>query len=362
MQFGNTPGSFVFGLAAVTLGTIFLSGGIAEAETPAADLVLRNGSILVFDTIEQQKTGTASTDADARATDAGRSSAPASPQFAQALAVTDGLIAFTGSNREAEGYVGAATRVIDLGGRMVMPGIVDGHFHGTRPTDCEMGYAGGTVPQILAKLQACLDQPAQAALKNTNIRFDASHLFGEAIEPAGTALTRADLDRLVTTRPIVIEHADGHKFWANSKAIDNAGVDENTPDPPEGAIARDAAGKPTGVFSDFDLGDWGEVAPVTEAMQLETVRRTAADANRMGLTSIFVADKGEEEVAAWARLQDEDALTVRVSLALSAGFARGQSDVDELRKRIAALEPFRRYAKGLIDVRAVKIYCDGVME
>jgi predicted amidohydrolase YtcJ len=97
-------------------------------------------------------------------------------------------------------------------------------------------------------------------------------------------------------------------------------------------------------------------------MQLETVRRTAADANRMGLTSIFVADKGEEEVAAWAKLQDDGQLTVRVSLALSAGFARGQSDVDELRKRIAALEPFRRYAKGLIDVRAVKIYCDGVME
>lgn len=351
----DTPGSLVLALAAMTLGTFFLAGGSAQAEAAAADLVLRNGAILVFDSIEQQTTGTASTDA-------ARAPAPASPQFAQALAVTDGLIVFIGSNREAEGYVGAATRVVDLGGRMVMPGIVDGHFHGTRPTDCDMGYAGGTVPQILAKLQACLDQPAQAALKNTDVRFNANHLFGEAIEPPGTALTRYDLDRLVTTRPIVIEHADGHKFWANSKAIDNAGVDEKTPDPPQGEIARDAAGKPTGVFSDFDLGDWGEVAPVTEEKQLEIVRQTASDANRMGLTSIFVADKGEEEVAAWARLQDEKALTLRVSLALSAGFARGQSDVDELRARIAALDPLRRYAKGLIDVRAVKIYCDGVME
>jgi predicted amidohydrolase YtcJ len=245
---------------------------------------------------------------------------------------------------------------------MVMPGIVDGHFHGTRPTDCEMGYEGGTVPQILAKLQACLDQPERASLKSTNVRFTASHLFGEAIEPPGTMLTRHDLDRLVTTRPIMIEHADGHKFWANSRAIDNAGVDENTPDPPEGEIARDSEGMPTGVFSDFDLGDWGEVAPVTEEEQLEDVRRTAADANRMGLTSIFVADKGEEEVAAWSRLQDEGALTLRLSLALSAGFVRGQSDVDDIRAQIAALDAWRHYASGLIDVRAVKIYCDGVME
>jgi predicted amidohydrolase YtcJ len=69
----------------------------------------------------------------------------------------------------------------------------------------------------------------------------------------------------------VIEHADGHKFWANSKAIDNAGVDEKTPDPPEGEIGRDAEGNRPACFADFDLGDWGEVAPVTEAMQLETV-------------------------------------------------------------------------------------------
>ena len=361
----GTLGSLKYGLAVLALVALVLAlprAGGAQPHPPIADMVLRNGALLVFDRIEQQATGTASTEGEGGGAWGGRSPIAASPQFAQALAVTDGRIVFIGSSREAEGYIGSTTRVIDLEGRMVMPGIVDGHFHGTRPTDCEMGYAGGTVPQILAKLQACLDQPAQASLKNTNFRFAASHLFGEAIEPAGTKLTRQDLDRLVTTRPIVIEHADGHKFWANSKAIDNAGVDDKTLDPPEGEVGRDAEGKPTGVFADFDLGDWGEVAPVTEAMQLETVRRTAADANRMGLTSIFVADKGEEEVAAWARLQDEGALTLRVSLALSAGFVRGQSDGEDLRTRIAALDAYRHYASGMIDVSAVKIYCDGVME
>ena len=350
------------GFWVAALGAALVSACGSQPRPPVADMVLLNGAILIFDRIEQQEPGLSSSDGGAPGAGAERSPGAASPQFAQALAVADGRIVFIGTSREAEGYVGAATRVVDLEGHMVMPGIVDGHFHGTRPTDCEMGYAGGTVPQILARLRACLDEPAQAGLESTNVRFSASHLFGEAIEPPGTALTRHDLDQLVTTRPIVIEHADGHKFWANSRAIDNAGVDENTPDPPAGEIARDAERKPTGVFSDFELGDWGEVAPVTEAIRLETVRRTAADANRMGLTSIFVADKGEEEIAAWATLQAERALTLRVSVALSAGFVRGQSDVDEIRDRIAALDAYSRYASGFLDVSAVKIYCDGVME
>ncbi len=121
-----------------------------------------------------------------------------------------------------------------------MPGIVDGDFHGTRPTDCDMGCSGGTVAQVLAKLQACLDRPDQIALKGSNVRMSAGHLFGESNLPSGTPLTRYDLDRLDTTRPISVENLDGHKFWMNSKAIVNAGIGESTPDPPKGEIGRDA--------------------------------------------------------------------------------------------------------------------------
>ena len=53
---------------------------------------------------------------------------------------------------------------------------MDGHFHGTGATDCHLGYEGGTVPQILARLQACLDRPDQVALKKTGTRFGAAYL------------------------------------------------------------------------------------------------------------------------------------------------------------------------------------------
>ena len=340
--------------AAALVVAVFCASG-AQARPATADLVLLNGRILLFEGIERRDAG-------------GRSggTAPGTilerPRFAEAVAVSGDRITFIGPSRKAKRYVGPATRVIDLAGRMVMPGIVDGHFHGTRRTDCEMGYAGGTVPQVLAKLQACLDRPDQAALKKTNVRFSASHMFGEAIEPPGTALTRADLDRLDTTRPIMIVNADGHKFWMNSRAINNAGIDEDTPDPTEGEIGRDANRMPTGIFADFDTGDWGQAVPITDVIRLEMALRTQADANRMGLTSLFVADNGEDQLAQWARLQDEGKLTLRLGVALSAPFVRGNSDLADLRKQIAALEEYKKYARGLIGVASVKVYCDGVME
>ena len=212
-------------LAAVAILASVLHPAAAQDRPREAETVMTNGRILIFEGVERH--------AGAR-----------EPRFAQAVAIADGRFAFIGQDRKARRYVGPKTRVIDLGGRMVMPGIVDGHFHGTRLTDCEMGYAGGTVSQILARLQACLDRPEQTGLKKTNVRMTATHLFGEAIVPPGTALTRYDLDRLDTTRPVMVENADGHKFWMNSRAIDNARIDENTPSPAGGEIGRDAARKP----------------------------------------------------------------------------------------------------------------------
>src|SRR5258706_3299520 len=133
-----------------------------------------NGEFLLYQGIEQRGGGA---DGHPSATPG---AAGSRPTFAQAVAIADGRMVFIGTNRQAKRYAGASTRIVDLGGRMVMPGIVDGHFHGTRPTDCEMGYAGGTVVQGLPKLQACLDRPEQAPFKGANVRFAATHIFAEA--------------------------------------------------------------------------------------------------------------------------------------------------------------------------------------
>ena len=325
-----------------------LAPGPAVSRPRPADAVLVNGEVLVFHGVEVRP---------------GDPPAPkGKPEFQEALAVSGGRIVFLGSTKKARAHIGPETRVIDLGGRMVMPGIVDGHFHGTRPTDCRMGYQGGTIAQILAKLQACLDAPDQAPLKDSNTRFVALSFFAEAIEPAGTMLTRQDLDRLNTKRPVLVRNADGHKFWLNSRAIANAGLSKATPDPADGAIGRDASGEPNGFFADFDLPEWGDERPVTDAMRLERVARTQADANREGITSVFVPGGGQDQITWWAELQKQGRMTLRADLGLSAAFVRGNQDAADLHRQIKELDAFKAQAGGLIAVNAVKVFCDGVME
>jgi len=327
----------------VALLTTVAACRAASASPPPANSVLLNAHVLVFAGVE-------------------RNNGPGKPTFAEALAIRDGRIVFVGSSADARKYAGPDTSVTDLGGRMVMPGIIDGHFHGTRSSDCAMGYEGGTVEQVLAKLQACLDRPEQVVHKRTNVRFYATQFFGEALLPEGTPLTRQDLDRLDTTRPVRLRNADGHKFWLNSKAIENAGIDASTAVPPGGQMGRDASGRPSGFFSDMDVENWGDTVPDSDAALVDLVRHTNADASRQGVTSIFIPGGGEEQIARWAKVQDEGGLTLRANIGLSADFVHGATDVAALRKQIATLDEYRKYAKGLIAVSSVKVYCDGVME
>jgi len=151
---GGRIGWLARGGALLALGSL---GSLAAAldRSRAADTVLLNGEILLFQGVEQLEGSRPRRE-------------PSRPQFAQAVAVAEGRIVFVGSSYEGRSYVGPNTKVVDLGGRMVMPGIVDGHLHGTGATDCHLGYDGGTVPQILARLQACLDRADQVALHTIN--------------------------------------------------------------------------------------------------------------------------------------------------------------------------------------------------
>ena len=313
-----------------------------------ADTVLLNGEILVFEGVEQQ---------------GGPARESERPRFAEALAIAEGRILFIGASVEARRHAGPQTRVIDLGGRMVMPGIVDGHFHGTGQTDCHLGYEGGTVPQILARLQACLDRDDQKAFRGTNARFAASYFFGDAILPPGAPLTRDDLDRLATTRPILVRNADGHKFWMNSRAIANARIDEKTPDPAGGTIGRDAKGKPNGFFADYDVGDWGVEGSGDRGL---AARPGAPDGP--GRQPAPGSPPSSSRATARTRSRSGPGSRTKAgSPCAPASASRPRSSTTppegaRLRERIAALGAYKRYAKGLIDVRSVKIYCDGVME
>ena len=335
-------------LAAVVALTIG-NGATAGAETAApADTVLVDGRVLLFgdDPVGDQRA--------------------AKPEWAEAVAIRSGRIAAVGSTWEIRKHIGPATKVVDLQGKLLMPGIVDGHYHGQGVVQCNMGYDGGKISEVLAKLQACLDGPLEAPHAGTNLLLSGSFLFSEAItEEDGTtphALTRHDLDQLDTTRPIVVRHWDGHRFWTNTKAIQNAGITAATPDPPDGFIGREAGNVPNGAFSDYDA-NFGTATPVTPEARIEALAATYDNAIGHGITRLFHPGGGQGSLPRIKALEDAGRLKLRVNAGLSAQFVRGNDDAADLETRIEELRTIKNtYDSALIDVNAVKVFCDGVAE
>ena len=335
-------------LAAIVALTAGDRSTAAAGSGAAADTVLVDGRVLLFgdDPIGNQ-----------RAT---------KPDWAEAVAIRNGRIVAVGTTYEVRKHIGPATKVVNLQGRMLMPGIVDGHYHGQGVVQCNMGYDGGRISDVLAKLQACLDRADESPYEGTNTLLVANYLFSEAItEDDGTtphALTRHDLDQLDTTRPIQVAHWDFHRYWTNTKAIEIAGITAATPDPPDGTIGREAGNVPNGFFSDFDA-DFGEPIPVTPERRVDALAATFDNAIGHGVTQVFLPGGGQGSLPRLKALQDQGRLKLRVNAGLTAGFVRGNNDAADLDARIEELRAFKnQYETDRIKVGAVKVFCDGVAE
>lgn len=210
---------------------------------------------------------------------------------AQALAVKDGRIAFVGSDREARDHIGAGTRVVPLGGRMLMPGLIDGHMHpmggGEGTLRCNLDYKPLTVAQLQDKVRACLADMAGKGEEEQEwlqvVNWDRQATAAGDRDP-----TLSDLDALGGKRPIIVTSIDGHSRLNNSAALAAAGIDASTPNPTGGLIAKDAQGHLTGMLEDGALlfSDKAVPAP-TEAERLQFARIALDLLRRQGVTSFL---------------------------------------------------------------------------
>lgn len=299
--------------------------------------------------------------------------------WAQSVAVRDGKIVYVGGNTGSDRFVGYDTDVIDLHGKMLMPGLGDGHQHGQGFVQCNMGYEGGTVDDVLSKLKACLLREDQLPYLQSNYVMTAFYFVGEAMQPPGTLLDRTMLDRLSTdpaddpfgtgtTRPIRLINADFHKSYANSQAIVNAGVTGAT-DPQGGFIGLDANGDPNGQFSDFSA-DWGPELPEPADANYLAKQANLAEMNSKGVTSILQPLGFGEDLAVWKQLADDGLLTARVDQALLVQELRGETDPGAVDAALAGIDQLRdQYggytspaSPGSLTTDTVKIFCDGVAE
>lgn len=337
MQWKKTGGALA-ALAAIAGIVVGCGGGGDGIET--ADVVLRGGKVVTMD---------------------------ASRTIAQAVAVRGGRIDFVGSDAQAARHIGPRTQVIELGGRMLMPGFIDAHLHslagGRALLVCDLAYAPLTRAQLAQRLQSCLDATPEAGADTwlEAVNWDRQSTAGLDADP-----TRALLDGLNTRRPIAVTSADFHSVLANSRAFELAGIDATTPDPAGGKFLRDGSGTPSGICEDaagFQLK--AAIPPDSEADQLKQGRAALAALREQGITTFMDAAAGEPHLRVFKALRDAGELTARVNLAINVDAENANAaPADEIAKvRALAAQADAAAPVPAPGVRAgvVKVFLDGVV-
>ena len=265
----------------------------------------------------------------------------------QALAVRAGRIVFVGTDAGLAAFVGPKTRVFDLQGRMLMPGLVDGHSHplqgGGTLLMCNLNYEQLRVEQVQAKIQSCLDQ-TRAAEPDTWLQV--VNWFQEGMLPAGTHTSRATLDALKTKRPIFVMSSFGHTALINTRALQLAGITAKTPDPLGGRIGRDASGNPSGILEDAAQEAVAKIIPAPTAAENVKAAAAALDAFRkQGVTTFLDAMAVPPALEAFATIERRGMLTARAHFALLITPPQGR---DPKRAVAAAKILAQRYDQGEI--------------
>ncbi|WP_256106629.1 amidohydrolase [Streptomyces sp. ODS05-4] len=284
----------------------------------------------------------------------------------QALAVSGGRIAYVGTDQGARRHIGKRTEVVELRGRMVMPGLHDGHLHpmsgGQGLLGCDLEYAPLTVKQFQDRIRAYLKETADDEKASPDTWVQVEHWYAQAMRPAGTKVTKAVLDALDTRRPIIVKSTDGHTVLVNSRALEIAGITAKTKDPSNGAIARDAKGEPTGVLEDgaSDLVE-GRIPKPTAEDNLRIARTALAALAEQGVTTFMDAMASEEAIRAFATLAERGELTARGHFAplVNVGDKDPIGTVTALRERYDGGDA---KPAPTIAVRNTKLFLDGVLQ
>ncbi len=276
----------------------------------------------------------------------------AARSWAEAVGVRDGKIIYVGPNAGVKAVIGPQTRIVELDGKMVLPGFHDSHIHlvggGVELGECDLN---GT-----ANLEEVLDRIRKYVKANPNKAWIRGG--GWPLTMSGGNPHKALLDEIVSDRPVILDAFDGHSSWVNSKALAIGGITRETPDPPRGRIERDpVTGEATGTLREHAARLVNTKAPVyTPEDYREGLRRGLELARRFGITSVQEASARIEHLNAFAELDQKNELTVKAVLALRYDPAKPMSQVPQF------VEWREKYHGKRYRSTAVKIFEDGVIE
>ncbi len=284
--------------------------------------------------------------------------ADAAGSRAQAVAVGAGRILMVGTDRDVLTAHPDAD-VIDVGGRTVLPGFIDPHIH-PLSTGQAMGKVDVRAPGVdsIGDLVAALSGVVAGTPKGAWIRASGLDYTGYERVP-----TRWDLDRVSRSHPIGVMHVSGHYMLVNSYALEQAGVDDDTPDPPGGRLVRDEQGRITGLCQDAahalvqpvaaDIGSHGTNIHIDAPMDelVAAVERAGAAFLAAGLTTVADAQVSKRELAAYRETRRRGSWSVRTAcMPLSHQLAEYES--------LGLAGPF---GDDMLWIGPLKMYIDGSM-
>ncbi len=279
---------------------------------------------------------------------------------AEAVVITDGVITFVGSDTDAAEFETDSAQVIDLNGKMLMPGFHDVHIHpiesGSENTHFSINTSETNPENFIPAIKAAAQQFPNAAWLIG---------YGHDIY-ALTESQRSPLDIIdaaVSDRPVIIMEQTSHSMWVNSKALELIGYTKDSANPTGGIIMKD---KTTGLPNGILIDNAGEVAmsvalaATDEFIQVDydgMVEYTLPELAKHGITSIVDAraywKRGHLDV--WNQLEQADKLTVRASVGL---WAYPEDDDAEQLAKLKSL--YRDDANSLLRINQIKLYSDGI--
>ncbi|MEM7432405.1 MAG: amidohydrolase family protein [Pseudomonadota bacterium] len=262
------------------------------------------------------------------------------------LVIENGKVLDVGDDGLLDDY--PDVRRVDGGGRFLLPGMADAHAHLT-----DLGFLYAQVDQTgLTSLADAVAAIGAFDDANPGDSWIEGRGWNQVLWDVKEFPSSDDIDAVVADRPVYLKRIDGHAGWANSLAMQLAGIDDDTPDPVGGKIVRDARGKATGVLIDTAMDYVQQKIPSPDKAALRLVYQKAFDnLLPLGITTVHDAGIRLIDVETLVAMADNDEMSVRVyAMILGAG-----SDLDAIGYPIVA------YGDDRLDVRSVKIEYDGAL-
>lgn len=296
---------------------------------------------------------------------------------ASALAVTGGIITAVGGHGDVAPLVGPGTRVVDLRGATLLPGINDSHLHGcafgmaTPPLSLDLGHPAVSCLADVAEAVREAAGRAPAGQWITGHGWDTGYL-DECVGDPSRLPSRRDVDAVSPDHPVVLYSFSGHATWVNSKALELIGIDRHTVAPPGGAIVVDESGEPTGLLHEGaqDLVR-NALPPLGRQERTDAIRSALATLARLGVTSytepglgpggdgIMRGALGTETLDVYRRLLADGELTARVGvLLLPTGMT---STAEEFARTLGDLGRSDDADPRRLAIHGVKVFADGIV-